>query len=127
MRRAVATSGKVLKTRRASSAIASLGKSANSGVAANPASRDDEVAHITDCSLPWRDRLLRVIQLYQCAIAVERDERRSSSGVAVTDFHRHGQLFIRRLAAAPVNPIDFKFLDEQILDVADKNASRRGI
>ena len=118
---------KVLKTRRASSAIASLGKSANCGVAANPASCDDDIALIADRCLTRRDRLLRLIQPDKRAIAIERDERRGRSGVAVTDLHRHCQPFARCLAATPVNPVDFKFLDQQILGLADKNSSRRGI
>ena len=44
--------------------------------------------------------------------------------VAVTDLHRHCQPLIRCLAATPVNPVDFKFLDEQILGVADNNSAR---
>ena len=61
MRRAVSTSGKVLRTRRASSA-SSLGRSANCGVAANPAAADDDIAVVKDRCLAGRDRLLRLVQ-----------------------------------------------------------------
>src|SRR4249920_1396811 len=47
--------------------------------------------------------------------------------MAVANLDRHGQRFIRRLATAPVDSIDLKLLDQQILRLANDNAIARRI
>src|SRR5437762_10321782 len=105
MRRAISTSGNVLRTSKTSAAIASLGNCDRCGPT-NPSAADDHIAIVTNRGLSGRNCFLRLVQPNECAIVVERNERGRRARMVVPDLDIAADLGSARaprahLAAAP--------------------------
>src|SRR5215510_6601077 len=88
---------------------------------ANPATAEDNVTVVNDCSLPGRYGTLRIVQSHMGAIILEWRDRRNRSGMIVPDFDHsfertaigaHGYNAVARIAdpgsRMPVHKIDLE-------------------
>ena len=125
MRRAVSSVGK--RAEGEQDFVGHLQAGCERGGAANPAAAEDDVAIVKDRGLAGRDGFLRLVQLDARAAVLERRDRRARAGMAVANLHRDFERLVGIAAAAPVHLVDFEFVRDQILGVADDDAVRRRI
>ncbi len=91
---------------------------------ANPSAAEDNVIPIKNGCLTRRNGLLRLVQLDASAAIIQRSQFRRRSRMAVTDLYDNIGFASCGILRDPIHAIDFKFLRDQILRVANDHAIR---
>ena len=89
---------------------------------ADPTTTDGDVTIVNHRGLSGCDRALRFMQTNPSAMILKRSNGRRRAGMAITNLHCRIDIFIGKLTRNPIRPVDFKFVANQILNIAHNYA-----
>src|SRR5438034_5816906 len=93
----------------------------------DPAAADDDIVIVNHCGLSRRHRALRFVQMNACAIVFQCPDCRNRAGMIVADLYcclEHRAAIASPSYNMPVHAINFEFVRDQILGVADDDTIR---
>src|SRR5437764_15480700 len=94
---------------------------------AYPTAPDDDVTIVNYRGLSGGDRTLRIMQTNPSAMILKRSNGRRRAGMAITNLHCRIDIFIGELRRNPIRPVDFEFVANQILNIANNHRLCLGI